>query len=356
MTSKAWNQFVSGATNPRGNVGDFQHASRLHVDSDLRLAPKQKFLFHVVFNINTNALKSSNFTDRHKNEINMLVKKCDLPKFTIQTETLNQYNRKKVVQNKIEYTPINIAFHDDNLGVVGQLWQTYFGYYYGDSQAAKNFSAYNRSAMKGSSFMNSRYGLDNNNSIPFFNDITIYQMAKKAWYSYKLINPIIKSWSHDSMDMSSGQSAEQSMQLDYEAVTYNSGYVSQGNPPGFGVEHYDTMPSPLSIYGGGTRTLFGQGGFLAGAEAVFGALGSGKAFENPANFLTTAIAAVNTYQNAKSLTAAGARSELTGAAIRGLQSAAVIGLSGQNTISFPVNNPSATTSAKPIQFGGGGGP
>ena len=356
MTSKAWNQFVSGATNPRGNVGDFQHASRLHVDSDLRLAPKQKFLFHVVFNINTNALKSLNFTYQHRNEINMLVKKCDLPKFTIQTETLNQYNRKKVVQNKIEYQPINIAFHDDNLGVVGQLWQNYFGYYYGDSQAAKNGTAYNRNAMKAPAFMNSRYGLDNNSSMPFFNDITIYQMAKKAWYSYKLVNPIIKSWNHDAMDMGSGQSAEQSMQLDYEAVTYNTGYVSQGNPPGFGVEHYDTMPSPLSIYGGGTRTLFGQGGFLAGAEAVFGALGSGKAFDSPANFISTAIAAVNTYQNAKSLTSAGVRSELTGAAVRGLQSAAVIGLSGQNTISFPVNNPSAITSAKPIQFGGGGGP
>jgi len=106
----------------------------------------------------------------------------------------------------------------------------------------------------------------------------------------------------------------------------------------------------------GRHRFAGQGGVLAGAEAIFGALGSGKAFENPANFLTTAIAAVNTYQNAKSLTSAGVRSELTGAAIRGLQSAAVIGLSGQNTISFPVNNPSATTSAKPIQFNGGNGP
>ena len=356
MTSKAWNQFVAGATNPRGNVGDFQHASRLHVDSDLRLAPKQKFLFHVVFNINTNALKSLNFTYQHRNEINMLVKKCDLPKFSIQTETLNQYNRKKVVQSKIDYTPINITFHDDNLGVVGQLWQNYFGYYYGDSQAAKNLTAYNRNAMKAPAFMNSRYGLDNNSSIPFFNDITIYQMAKRAWYSYKLVNPVIKSWSHDSMDMGSGQSAEQSMQLDYEAVTYNTGFVSQGNPPGFGVEHYDTMPSPLSIFGGGTRTLFGQGGVLAGAEAVFGALGSGKAFDSPANFISTAIAAVNTYQNAKSLTKTGVGSELTGAAIRGLQTAAVIGLSGQNTISFPVNNPTATTSARPIQFGGGNGP
>jgi len=53
---------------------DFQHASRLYRESDLRLAPKTKFLYHVVFNINSNALKNLGFKYRHQNEINMLVK------------------------------------------------------------------------------------------------------------------------------------------------------------------------------------------------------------------------------------------------------------------------------------------
>lgn len=352
MTSKALRQFISGATNPKGNLGDFQHAARLYVDSDLRLAPKQKFLYHVSFNINTNALKSLNFKYQHQNEINMLVKTAELPKFTIQAETLNQYNRKKVCQVKLDYQPVNIKFHDDNLGVVGQLWQNYYGYYYGDTAAANVPGAYNRTAMLSSSFIRGRYGLDNNSSIPFFNDITIYQLAKRAWYSYKLINPLVTAWNHDSLDYSSSQPSEQSMTLAYESVAYNTGFVSPGNPPGFAQEHYDRTPSPISLAGGGTRTLFGQAGVLAGAEAVFGALGSGAAFDSPANFISTAITAVNTYQNSKTLTTAGVRSELENIAVKGLNSVSRTGLSGIQNTSFPVNNPTTSTTATQINLFG----
>ena len=350
MTSKAIRQFVSGLTNPKGNLGDFQHAARLFVDNDLRLAPKQKFLYHVSFNINTNALKSLNFKYQHQNEINMLVKTAELPKFTVQTETLNQYNRKKVVQVKLDYSPIQIKFHDDNLGVVGQLWQNYFGYYYGDSSAARIPGAYNRTAMLNSNFIRGRYGLDNNSSIPFFNDITIYQLAKRAYYSYKLVNPVITAWNHDSLDYSSNQTSEQSMTLAYEAVAYNTGYVRPGDPPGFAQEHYDKTPSPISLAGGGTRTLFGQGGVLAGAEAVFGAIGSGAAFESPANFIATAITAVNTYQNSRRLTTAGVRSELENIAARGITAVSNTGLSGIQNVSFPINDPSNATSSRPINL------
>ena len=46
----------SGVLEPKGNLGDFAHAARLYVDDSFRLAPKSKFLFHVVFNINQNVL------------------------------------------------------------------------------------------------------------------------------------------------------------------------------------------------------------------------------------------------------------------------------------------------------------
>lgn len=354
MTSKALRQFVSGLTNPKGNLGDFAHASRLYIDSDLRLAPKRKFNYHVVFKVNPSALKSINFRYQHINEINMLVKTADLPKFTIQTETLNQYNRKKVVQVKIDYTPINIKFHDDNLGVVGQLWQNYYGYYYGDSAAATISGAYKRNATEGASAVRARYGLDNNSSAPFFEYIAIYQMAKRAYYGYKLINPVITSWSHDALDYSASAPSEQSMQIAYESVAYDTGYVAPGTPPGFGgPEHYDTVPSPISLIGGGTRTLFGQAGVLAGAEAVFGSLGSGRAFESPAAFISTAITAVNTYQNAKNLTKAGVKAELTNIAVKGLTSLRPVGTSGLRDVSFPVSDPSTTTSATARKLGGG---
>ena len=46
----------SGVLEPKGNLGDFAHAARLYVDDSFRLAPKSKFLFHCVFNINQNVL------------------------------------------------------------------------------------------------------------------------------------------------------------------------------------------------------------------------------------------------------------------------------------------------------------
>lgn len=336
MASPFLRYLVSGATNPKGNVGDWQHAARLFTDDSLRLAPKSKFNFYVSLEINTDALKNLNLTYQHRNELNMLVKTCDLPKFTITTETLNQYNRKKVVQNKIDYTPINIKFHDDNLGITRALWENYYSYYYADPIAAKVSGSYNRIAMAAGSYIRTPYGLDNNSSIPFFRAITIYHMARKTWQSYTLINPIITAWNHDSMDYSTSQPAENSMTVAYESVTYNAGYIAQTPIPGFGLEHYDVVPSPLTVAGGGTVSVFGVGGVLAGVSQTLGSMASGSAFENPANFISTAITAVNTYNNSKNLTSAGFNQELGNIVVKGLNTVATQGLGGVRDIAFPI--------------------
>ena len=350
MASKSSRHFISGIRNPKGNLGDFQHAARLFTDDSFRLLPKSKFLFHVYFRINLNALKSLNFRYQHQNEIGMLVKSAELPKFAIANETANQYNRKKVIQTKIDYQPINIKFHDDNLGVTRQLWENYFRYYYADPTAAKIYGNYNRNAMDGGpSVVRTPYGLDNDSSIPFFSEISIFQMARKYWNSYTLVNPIITSWNHDSLDYTSNNPAEQSMTLAYESVYYDNGFVQQNSPPGFGIDHYDTMPSPISLAGGGTRTLFGAGGILAGASAVFGNIASGKAFESPENFLATVITGVNTYNNSKQLSRTGVNEELGNATRRSLQSAQRQNVSGINNIGFPVSdtNSNNNTIAQP---------
>ena len=260
MASKLSSQLKLDPNSSKGNLGDFSHASKLFVDSDMRLAPKVKFLYHVVFDINTSALLSLGFKYKNQNEINMLVKKVDLPKFTIQTETINQYNRKKVIQNKIDYNPVSITFHDDSYGVTRQLWENYYGYYYADQAAASMFGAYDpRNSIKSGTFILSPYGLDNASTKPFFNKITIYQMSKGSWNSYTLINPLISNWNHDQLDYSQNAPTENSMSVIYESVKYDTGTVSQGSPPGFGVDHYDTVRSPLTLGSvGGSQTTTSQ--------------------------------------------------------------------------------------------------
>jgi len=338
MASKGLRQLVGGLLNPKGNLGDFRHAARLFTDDSFRLLPKSKFLFHVYFRINTNALKSLNFRYQHQNEIGMLVKSADLPKFAVSTEVVNQYNRKKVVQTKIDYQAVTLKFHDDNLGVTRQLWENYFSYYYADPITAKQYGNYLRNATLNKNYIRFPYGLDNNSAIPFFEEITIYQMARKYWNSYTLVNPIISNFSHDSLDYSNNSPAEQTMTLQYESVYYDNGFVRQNSPPGFGVDHYDTVPSPISLAGGGTRSLFGTGGVLAGISDVFGSVSSGKAFESPENFLATSIRAVNTYQNSKQLSRTGINEEFTNVTNRSLSTVTRQGISGINNTSFPISD------------------
>ena len=349
MTSKAIRQFTSGLLNPKGNLGDFRHAARTFVDDSFRLMPKHKFLFHVSFQINSNALKSLNFKFQHQNEINILVKSADLPKYSISSETLNQYNRKKVVQTKVDYQPVTIKFHDDNLGITRQLWENYFSYYYADPTTSKVSSTYTRNAMLSSSFVKAPYGLDNNSSIPFFDAITIYQMARRFWNSYTLVNPLITAWNHDNLDYTSNNPVEQTMTLAYEAVYHDNGRVTPNSPTGFAVDHYDTVPSPITLAGGGTRTLFGAGGVLAGAESVFGSVSSGKAFESPENFLNTTIQAINTYQNSKRLSNTGLKEELQNQTIRGLTNLNRQNVNGIANTRFPVTdyNQNNSTQALP---------
>lgn len=247
MASASLKRLQVDPNSAKGNLGDFQHASRLFVDNDLRLAPKSKFNFHVVFSINPQTISDPQFLAKYRNEINMLVKKIELPKFSIQTETLNQYNRKKVVQVKSDFKPISLSFHDDNEGVTRQLWENYYRYYYADYQSAKTESNYNRSAMRNFDFVKTTYGFDNGSSTPFFSKIAIYHMAKHKWNSYTLINPVVTEWTHEHLDYSVGnQLSEHHLSIAYEAVSYNTGIVAPNSPHGFAVEHYDQTPS--SIY------------------------------------------------------------------------------------------------------------
>lgn len=346
-------QLVNGITNPKGNLGSWQHASRTFQDDYFRLAPKSKFLYHVFFDINTSALKSLNLKYQHQNEIGLLVKSADLPKFTLKTATLNQYNRKKVVQMDHELMPLNIKFHDDRAHIINTMWQNYYAYYYADPSAAKTPGAYSRNAMKSSNYIRTTYGFDNGSSIPFFNKIVLYQLNKREYVSYTLINPLITSFSHDQVQSSDQGSAgaENNMTIAYEAVSYNVGSIRGGKVKGFAVDHYDKSPSPLSAAGGGTSSIFGPGGVIDGAADVLDSLASGEAFESPANFLSTAITAVNTYQNTKGLTNAGVRQEGRNLLIGGTIAVAAAGLSGLKNVVFPSRTGNGgTTQANQVDF------
>lgn len=390
--SKFFKNFLSnlgqGLTNPKGNLGDFAHASRLFVQSNYRLAPKQKFLYHCVFNINPAVKGKFQSLSTGASAINMLVKTVDLPKFKVNTDLAYQYNRKKQVHTKIEYDPVTVTFHDDSLGLTTALWSSYYGYYFADSShgpsqgslpalgssglggtslggiistanTVVNFvkslgkrgtnvsnaigsaapgtpPAYQNNTYKGEELNKFRFGLDNGSSIPFFSSIQIFQMSRRTYQSFTLINPKIISMSHDNLSYAEGGGITQNtMSIIYEAVIYGQGAVKQGNPTGFGTEYYDQTPSPLSLLGGGTASLFGQGGVLAGISDVLGDLSNPAVRNDPFALFGTLVKGANVVNNAKKLNKEGIRQEGYGLIKEAIGAATGVNVSGVANTTFP---------------------
>jgi hypothetical protein len=307
--------FFGGVTNPKGNLGDFQHAQRLYVDNALRLAPKTKFLSFVNFTINAEALRDLPKLDNaHLAELNMLVKSFDMPQYRASVDVKNQYNRKKNVQTKLEYQPVTLTMHDDNFGITTMLMEGYYRYYYKDSNITNIESSYDpRSTYKAANGRGYRFGLDNDKTVPFFRNIKLYQFSRHEYTEYTLVNPIISQWGHDSMDQTDGTGlAENKMVVEYEAVLYNRGAIGEDSPATFASSHYDQTPSPLSIEGGGVANLFGGGGVLDGASDTLGKIQKGDIFG-------ALISGANTIRNAKDLTFDSIKNEglsiLTGAVV-----------------------------------------
>lgn len=310
-TMPSINNFLSGFSNGLPGMKDFRHASRLYLDDNQRLAPKQKWLFHVVFTID-NTVPATPFTNNEQLELNMLVKSCELPKYDMGIEEKLQYNKKVYIGTRIKYSPVTITFHDDQADTVNAFWKSYYEYHIADARTVQATGSQNftKDDMYNDLKIGSNFGMDNATirKKPLLKAIEIFALHKKRFSSFTLINPIIGSFSHDTLDQTDGQGLlANTMQIYYETVLYDSGVITATNfKENFANLHYDKEPSPLSVLGRGTTSIFGPGGVLSNAGSVI------KSY-NEGNYLGAAIGAINTYNNAKKIKAKeGVKEELKG--------------------------------------------
>lgn len=292
-----------GSGNPY--LRDYTHASKVFSSNSYQRAPKFKFLFHTYFEINSNIPDSSN--------LGLLVKEIKLPSFTFNTTQLNQYNRKRIIQTKIKYDPIDITFHDDNASQATKMWEEYYKYYYNDTTKPGPVLAGARggAAGAGPDDYNSRniysgedingntdWGFNGGPKAPFFKNITVFGMNQHEFTAYTLINPIITSFSHDSYNYSEGSGIMQNrMTIDYETVVYNYGSIDGRNPEnivtGFGdVANYDRELSPISMPDSNGAAL-GHGGLVDAAGGFIRSVAAG----NPVGAIAAAGDVYNSFVN-----------------------------------------------------------
>ena len=313
-------------------ANDYTHAATIFRGAGYNLAPRNKFLFHVYFNLNTNIPAVANLVSGNNGSIiGLMVKTAQLPGYSVDVQTMNQYNRKRLVQTKINYNPAQIVFNDDHSDLIRNMWYQYYQYYYSDpvykygntpnqsgalgeiSTALSGFS-YNSNDTYAASRPVQKWGLNGqgytNPSLqslassiltgpasgqePFFRDITIYGLSQKTYAQYTMINPLITEWTHDTYDYGQGNGImTHTMSIRYENVKYYSGAVGGAQPSepvtGFARPgQYDTTPSPI-VKPGKTATVETPTGI---AESINGSKQDLQALATGQNTLQNVLGAV----------------------------------------------------------------
>ena len=311
------NNFLKGFQDGLPGMKDYQHASRLYIDDNYKLMPKQKFLFHVVFKTDE-TLFQQGFNQGERYDLNMLVKSADLPKYDMSMEEKVQYNKKMYTATRIAYEPVNITFHDDHADTVNAFWKKYLEYNIADPINMNSDLTISDTKddyyQAGKNRATTKFGLDTpkQRNRPYLQGVEIFVLHKKRFTSMTLINPVIGSFSHDNLDQADGTGVLQNtMQILYETVIYKSGIINRNNVQGFATINYDNSPSPLTILGGGTNSIFGPGGIVDGVGSVIRNVQSG-------NILGAILGASNTYNNAKKIKKRDVKEELKGIAKDGI--------------------------------------
>jgi hypothetical protein len=292
---------------------DYKHASKVFVSDNMAYAPRLKFLYHSYFEINTAspALRAL-YPRSDQSRIGLMVKSFQLPQFDVQTDTMNQYNRHRIIQTGIKYSPVTIELHDDGSDIVRNLWRQYYTYYYGDTVSPnsevgkRNIYTYNVDyhnwGYSGAPFGDNN-AVSSGVKLPFFSSIYVYGLNQKANIGYQFVNPIIKSWQHDTYDYSvKEESMRNRVQIEYEYVRY----FDQTEATGFAdPATYDTAPSPLGR-AGSTTSIFGPGGIFDSGGQILENIRDG-------NILGAAVNTVRTVRTGRNINIRDAvRGEVTG--------------------------------------------
>lgn len=262
-----------------GRVGklmyrDSQYASKnFRIDGNsfaTSLLPKPKFLFFVQF---VRAADSAVFDSvgqssgvsrlsNTKDGIIFQIKQIDRPKFNIKTETLVQYNKKRVIQTGIEYQNMTISFHDDVSDQVMEFWTEYYSFYYGDGRKIRS-SEWRSDIVTnefdeglggtGWGYLGRFNGPGGAEAMHFLEEINIFQFYAGQYTTMTFVHPKLTIFDHDQNDYEDGREGTGiRMSFDYEGVIYDltprrvNGPVPEGQISataeqfGFSNEYFDT--------------------------------------------------------------------------------------------------------------------
>jgi hypothetical protein len=195
-------------------------------------APRPQFLFLIRFVRGT----TTNTPPKWETGLQFAVKRFDRPRISADMQSLNQYNKKRLVQTNIKFGAVKIEFHDTSDQMVMQMWHEYAAFYFGDfRKTTANDWDYDLTNTDFKNTGGTGFGLTlpneeqteatRNSPKGFFSKIECYQFSNGTYTQFDLINPKISSFDPDEMDYGSVHGHGITMTLEYETIIYNNDNV-----------------------------------------------------------------------------------------------------------------------------------
>jgi len=214
---------------------DFRNAYHYNPSQD---PPRQQFGGYVSFVLDRDLFGQPFFDEVNNDELRVrmssLVRTADMPQVEFQTQTMNEYNKKKIVNTGVQYQPVTIRVVDTASNAWLQIIMKYFAYHYMNprnkgQQGDRDINSTNigwggadfigAQYGAGGTYDSNRYGYNPNANPNFFEriDYVLYHGQKGVQYS--LLNPVMTGFTHTPIDYASNDVAEFTMTFQYEGFT-----------------------------------------------------------------------------------------------------------------------------------------
>lgn len=198
--------------------------------------------FYVVFNlyplVNDDFLVPKyDFLKVYRDRLHFLCHTVEGPKFQIQQDVINQYNRKRVINRKVDYDPLSLRMYDtvDGLALkfIKMLYEFEFQnarLYTPSGHHAETPGGANRDNFQESILTNEdqfkknhNFGMraQPNHTHRLIKSIDLYQLAGTFWSRAKMIHPRLSRMDMDQFDYSSSAVTNISAGFQYENLLFD---------------------------------------------------------------------------------------------------------------------------------------
>ena len=182
-----------------------------------------------------------------KDRLHFLCHTAEGPKFQIQQDVMNQYNRKRIINRKIDYDPMSVRMYDtvDGLGLkfAKMLYEFEFQnarLYTPSGHPADGPGGPNRDNFQESVLTNEtqfkrthNFGMRSQNmhNHRLVKSIDLYQLQGKLYNRAKIIHPRLTRMDMDQFDYASSAVTNISLSFQYENLLFDEVAVQYENAP-----------------------------------------------------------------------------------------------------------------------------